>query len=81
MWDDFLPVLRLEVRNRCGHQTEIAASIVDPQIKMVAAMLCKNFDVVRVTDGPPVEEWFSVTMMPKNLLVTLRARRSARMMA
>jgi cytochrome P450 len=48
------------------------------EIKMVAAMLCKNFDVVRITDGPPVEEWFSVTMMPRNLLVTLRARRSAR---
>jgi cytochrome P450 len=51
------------------------------EIKMVAAMLCRNFDVIGATEGPPVEEWFSVTMMPKNLFVTLRSRRTDRMAA
>jgi cytochrome P450 len=63
---------------RCGPQYCPGRHLAMLEIKMVAAMLCKNFDVVRITDGPPVEEWFSVTMMPRNLLVTLRPRRSAR---
>jgi cytochrome P450 len=46
------------------------------EIKMVAAMLCRNFDVIRAVGGPPVDEWFSVTMMPRNLFVTLRSRRA-----
>ena len=45
VWDDFLPVRRLEVRNRCGYQAEVAASIVDPQIKMVAVMVDIVLDV------------------------------------
>jgi len=48
------------------------------EIKMVAAMLCKNFEVIGVCGGAPVEEWFSVTMMPRNLFVTLRSRRADR---
>jgi cytochrome P450 len=44
------------------------------EIKMVAAMLCRNFDVAHAPDSPPTEEVFSFTMMPKNLFVTLHRR-------
>ena len=44
------------------------------EIKMVIAMLCRNFEVARVADAPPVEEVFSFTMRPENLFVTLRPR-------
>jgi hypothetical protein len=44
------------------------------EIKMAAAMLCRNFDVARAPDSPPPEEVFSFTMMPRNLFVSLRAR-------
>jgi cytochrome P450 len=45
------------------------------EIRMVIAMLCRNFDVAPVADAPPVEEVFSLTMRPENLLVMLRPRR------
>ena len=48
------------------------------EIKMVAAMLCRNFTVERAPDAPPVEEVFSFAMMPKNLFVVLRYRGHAR---
>jgi hypothetical protein len=41
---------------------------------MVTAMLCRNFAVSPVTDGPPVEEVFSFTMRPENLFVRLTPR-------
>jgi len=44
------------------------------EIKMVIAMLCRNFDVARAPDALPTEEVFSFTMMPKNLFVTLQRR-------
>lgn len=44
------------------------------EIKMVAAMLCRNFFVARAPNSPPVEEMFSFTMMPRNLWVTLERR-------
>lgn len=47
------------------------------EIKMVAAMLCRNFDVERFPGAPPPEEVFSFTMMPRNLFLTLRQRRPA----
>ena len=47
------------------------------EIKMVTAMLCHNFEVVRFPGAPPPEEVFSFTMMPKNLFVMLRERRPA----
>src|SRR5262249_57781556 len=37
--DNFLPVLRLEIGNGCGHQAEIAAGIVDTYIKVVAVVV------------------------------------------
>ena len=46
------------------------------EIKMVIAMLCRNFEVAPVADAPPVEEVFSFTMRPENLFVTLRSRSS-----
>ncbi|MDQ2964039.1 MAG: cytochrome P450 [Pseudomonadota bacterium] len=46
------------------------------EIKMVGAMLCRNFDVAHAPDSPPTEELFSFTMMPKNLFVTLQPRRA-----
>ena len=44
------------------------------EIKMVAAMLCRNFEVGRFPGASPPEEVFSFTMMPKELFVTLRRR-------
>jgi cytochrome P450 len=44
------------------------------EIKMVAAMLCRNFEVSRAPDSPPTEEVFSFTMMPSSVRVSLRQR-------
>jgi cytochrome P450 len=44
------------------------------EIKMVVAMLCRNFEVGPVAGAPPVEEVFSLTMRPENLFVSLRRR-------
>ncbi len=44
------------------------------EIKMVAAMLCRSFDVKLAPASPPIEEVFSFTMMPKNLFVVLQRR-------
>ena len=44
------------------------------EIKMVAAMLCRNFEVSRAPDSPPTEEVFSFTMMPSSVYVKLRRR-------
>jgi cytochrome P450 len=46
------------------------------EIKLVAAMVCRNFEVARVPDSPPTEEVWGFTMMPKNAWVTLRRRRA-----
>jgi hypothetical protein len=45
------------------------------EMKMVAAMLCRNFAIARAPGTPATEERFSFTMVPKNLFVTLRPRR------
>ena len=45
------------------------------EIKMVGAMLARNFGVARAAGAPATEERFSSTMAPKNLFVTLRPRR------
>jgi cytochrome P450 len=44
------------------------------EIKMVLAMLCRNFDVSRYPDTRPPEEVFSFTMMPSDFFVRLRSR-------
>ena len=44
------------------------------EIKMVAAMLCRNFEVVRAPGSLPTVDHFVFTLTPKNLAVTLRAR-------
>ena len=44
------------------------------EIKMVASMLCRNFDVSRAADAPSTEEVFSFTMMPSSVRVRLRHR-------
>jgi cytochrome P450 len=45
------------------------------EIKMVGAMLARNFEVARAPGTPATEERFSSTLAPKNLFVTLRQRR------
>ena len=44
------------------------------EIRMVMAMLCRNFDVVAEPGGPRVDEVFSFTMHPSQVLVRLRLR-------
>ena len=44
------------------------------EIKMVASMLCRNFDISRAPDSPSTEEVFSFTMMPSSVRVRLRQR-------
>ena len=44
------------------------------EIKMVAAMLCRNFDLSRAPDATRTEEVFSFTMMPSSVRVSLRQR-------
>ena len=47
------------------------------EIKMVAAMLCRNFEVMRFPGTAPPEQVFSFTMMPKDLFVKLSRRQRA----
>ena len=46
------------------------------EIKLVAAMVCRNFEVNRAPDSPPTEEVWGFTMMPKNAWITLRRRKA-----
>jgi cytochrome P450 len=46
------------------------------EIKLVAAMVCRNFEVARVEGSSPPEEVWGITMMPRNAWVTLRRRRA-----
>ena len=48
------------------------------EIKMVAAMLCRNFEVSRAPNSPLTEEVFSFTMMPSSVRVRLRQRAQPR---
>ena len=45
------------------------------EIKLVTAMVSRNFEVARAPDSPPTEEVWGFTMMPKNAWVTLQRRR------
>lgn len=47
------------------------------EIKVVLAMLCRNFEVELANPGQSVEELFAFTMAPTNLLVKFRHRPSA----
>ena len=47
------------------------------EIKMVVAMLCRNFQVSPAAGSPPPQELFAFTMMPRNLFVTLKRRANA----
>jgi cytochrome P450 len=44
------------------------------EIKMAIAMVCRNFNVIRLETGLPVQELFSFTMMPENLRVRFDPR-------
>lgn len=44
------------------------------EIKLVGAMLARNFDIVRTPGSPATREHFSFTLAPKDLSVTLRPR-------
>jgi cytochrome P450 len=44
------------------------------EIKLIAAMLVRNFEFVRTPGSPPTREQLSFTLAPKDLSVTLGAR-------
>jgi cytochrome P450 len=44
------------------------------EIKLVAAMLVRNFEIVRTPGSPPTEEHLALTLTPRNLSVILRRR-------
>jgi len=48
------------------------------QIKMVIAMLCRDFDVSRPKDAPPMQDIYNFTVGPASVLTTLRPRRPVR---
>jgi cytochrome P450 len=48
------------------------------QIKMVIAMLCRDFEVSRPKDAPAMEDIFNFTVGPTHLYATLSPRRSIR---
>jgi cytochrome P450 len=51
------------------------------EIKMVLAMLCRNFDLERFPGTPPPREVFSFTMMPSDFYVRLRPRQRSMQMS
>jgi cytochrome P450 len=51
------------------------------EIKMVLAMLCRNFDLERFPGTPPPKEVFSFTMMPSDFYVRLRPRQRSMQMS
>ena len=48
------------------------------QIKMVTAMLCRDFEVVRPKDAQPLEDIYNFTVGPTSVYATLRPRRQIR---
>lgn len=48
------------------------------QIKMVTAMLCRDFDVSRPKDARPLEDIYNFTVGPTNVYAILRPRRPIR---
>ena len=48
------------------------------QIKMVIAMLCRDFEVAHPTDAAPLEDAYGFTVGPTNVAAVLRPRRSLR---
>ena len=48
------------------------------QIKMVTAMLCRDFEVSRPKDAPPMEEIYNFTVGPTHVYATMSPRRSIR---
>jgi hypothetical protein len=46
------------------------------EIKLVAAMVCRNFEVASVPNSRAPDEVWGFTMMPSNAWVTFRRRRS-----
>ncbi|MFN0317976.1 MAG: cytochrome P450 [Burkholderiales bacterium] len=49
------------------------------QIKMVIAMLCRDFEFSRPANAPPVEDVYAIVVGPTSVLATLRPRRALRM--
>ena len=45
------------------------------EIKMALGMICRHFDVVRSDPDRRIEERFVFTMMPQDLMISLRIRR------
>ncbi len=48
------------------------------QIKMVTAMLCRDFEVARPKDAQPLEDIYNFTVGPTHVFATLRPRRQIR---
>ena len=46
------------------------------EIKMAVSMICRHFDVVRTESNKNIEERFVFTIMPKDLMISLRPRKS-----
>jgi len=46
------------------------------EIKMAVSMICRHFDVLRTEPGKNIEERFVFTMMPLDLMISLRLRES-----
>jgi cytochrome P450/nitrite reductase/ring-hydroxylating ferredoxin subunit len=44
------------------------------EIKMAVSMICRHFDVVRTEPSRSIEERFAFTMMPQDLMISLRPR-------
>jgi len=49
------------------------------QIKMVTAMLCRDFDVVRPEDAAPVNDIYNFTVGPTHVRASMRPRRPVRL--
>jgi cytochrome P450 len=44
------------------------------EIKMAVSMICRHFDVLRTEPDKTIEERFVFTMMPQDLMISLRPR-------
>jgi len=60
----------------CGPRLCPGRSLALLEIKMAVSMICRHFDVLRTEPGKNIEERFVFTMMPQELMISLRPRKS-----
>ena len=46
------------------------------EVKLALSMICRHFDVLRTEPEKNIEERFVFTMMPQELMISLRPRES-----